>query len=325
MQYTQLTKTKRQELGILVSRGYKQEEIAKVLGFHQSTISRELRLGHNSVSGRYEATHAQTKMYLRKQNQHFVGKKIEEDERLKTYIITSLKEGKKPDVIAGRMRREKQDFYASKDTIYRWLYSVYGVKYCYLYFRKSCTPKKYKKNKTKRQLIPERVWIDERVLGEKGNLEADTIVSGKKTKSTASLAVLFDRETKYLKLTKVPSLSPKVVMPVYQTSLHSWKTVSTCTFDNGIENTHHLSLGISTYFCHPHHPWEKGGIEQSNKLIREYITKGSDISTYTDDYVRFVEERLNTMPRKSLGYRTPREYMLELGQLRETRESMRLG
>ncbi len=325
MHYAQLTKTKRQELEILVNRGYQQEEIAKVLGCHQSTVSRELKLGHNSVKERYEATHAQTKMYLRKQNQHFVGKKIEGDERLKTYIVTSLAQGKKPDVIAGRMKREQKDFYANKDTIYRWLYSVYGVKYCYLYFRKSCTPKKRKKNKTARQLIPGRVWVTERILGDRGNLEADTIVSGKKTKSTASLAVLFDRETKYLKLAKVPSLSPKVVMPVYQISLLLWKRVSTCTFDNGIENAHHQSLSIPTYFCYPHHPWEKGGIEQSNKLIRQHIAKGSDISTYTDDYVRFVEERLNNMPRKSIGYRTPREYMLELGQLRETAGSMQLG
>jgi transposase, IS30 family len=318
--YTQLTYIKRQELEILVTRGYRQEEIAKVLTCHQSTISRELTLGYNSTSGRYEALHAQTKMYLRKQNQHYVGKKIEEDKELKHYIIEALKQKKKPDVIAGRMRREGQVFYVNKDTIYRWLYSSLGAQYCYLYLTKRCRTKKHKKNKTTRQLIPRRRWIEERVLGIVGNLEGDTIVSGKKTKSTAGIAVLFDRDTKYLSLKKVTSMSPSLVMPVYQMSLSSWNHVTTCTFDNGIENAHHLTLGVPTFFCHPHHPWEKGGIEQSNKLIREYITKGSDISTYTDEYVHYVEELLNNMPRKSIDYRTPREYMIELGQL-----NMQLG
>ncbi len=113
-------------------------------------------------------------------------------------------------------------------------------------------------------------------------------------------------------------MSPSVVTRVYKESLGIWNTCSTLTLDNGIENTQHKKLGVPTFFCHPHHPWEKGGIEQSNKLIREYITKGSDISTYTDEYVHHVEETLNNMPRKSIGYKTPREYMVELGQLRET-------
>ncbi len=166
-------------------------------------------------------------------------------------------------------------------------------------------------------------------LLERKEISREIPLSLAKTKSTTSLAVLFDRETKYLKLAKVPSLSSKMVMGVYQTSLLMWNAISTCTFDNGIENVQHRSLGIATYFCHLHHPWEKGEgrrengewrrekgeVEQSNKLIREYITKGIDISSYTEDYVRFVEERLNNMPRKSIGYRTPREYMLELGQL----------
>lgn len=318
--YFQLTKSKRQELEILVDKGYLQKEIAKTLGCNQSTISRELRLGHNSVRGKYEATHAQTKMYLRKQNQHYVGKKIEENTELKEYIIEALTQRKKPDVIAGRMRKEKQSFYASKDTIYRWLYSSLGALPCYLYLSKRCKAKKHKKNKTTRQLIPNRVWIEERVLGIVGNLEGDTIVSGKKTKSTAGIAVLFDRDTKYLSLKKVTSMSPSLVMPVYQKSLTSWNMVTTCTFDNGIENAHHLTLGVSTFFCHPHHPWEKGGVEQSNKLIRQYIPKGCNISEYTDEYVHYVEKILNNMPRKSIGYRTPREFMIELGQL-----NMQLG
>ena len=313
--YFQLTKAKRQELEILADKGYTQKEIAQVLNCSQGTISRELRRGYNSATGKYEATHAQIKMYIRKQKQHYVGKKIEENSELKKYILQALKEKKKPDVIAGRMRKEGQVFYASKDTIYRWLYSSFGSLPCYMYITKRGKAKKHNKNKTKRQIIPNRVLIDTRVLGDTGNLEGDTIVSGKKTKSTAGIAVLFDRESKYLALRKVNSMSPSLVMPVYHEALTMWNHVSTCTFDNGIENAHHESLGVPTFFCHPHHPWEKGGVEQSNKLIRQYIPKGCNIGDYTDEYIHSVEETLNDMPRKSIGYRTPREFMIELGQL----------
>lgn len=318
--YFQLTKVKREEVEILSGKGYTQKEIAKTLNCNQGTISRELRRGHNSATGKYEATHAHTTMYIRKAKQHYVGKKIEGNSELKKYILQALKEKKKPDVIAGRMRREGQAYYANKDTIYRWLYSSFGSLPCYRYITKRGKAKKQSKNKTKRHIIPNRILIDNRVLGNTGNLEGDTIVSGKKTKSTAGIAVLFDRETKYLALRKVNSMSPSLVMPVYHEALTSWNHVSSCTFDNGIENAHHELLGVPTFFCRPHHPWEKGGVEQSNKLIRQYIPKGCDIGDYTDDSIHSVEEILNNMPRKSIDYRTPREFMIELGQL-----NMRLG
>jgi transposase, IS30 family len=83
------------------------------------------------------------------------------------------------------------------------------------------------------------------------------------------------------------------------------------SFDNGIENTKHYELGISTYFCDPYSSWQKGGIENLNKMIRQYIPKGSDIAKYSHRDILKIQTILNNKPRKSLGYQTPLEVMLK--------------
>ena len=76
--------------------------------------------------------------------------------------------------------------------------------------------------------------------------------------------------------------------------------------DNGLENRYHYQLGMQTYFCDPYASWQKGGVENVNGLIRRYIPKGADISQYSDEYVKMIEDILNHRPRKSLGYKRRR-------------------
>ena len=96
--------------------------------------------------------------------------------------------------------------------------------------------------------------------------------------------------------------------------------VNTLTLDNDIVFRKHRQLsrllGAPIYFCHPYHSWEKGGVENSNKLIRQYIPKRSDISQYSDEYIRMVRDKLNNRPRKCLKYKTPLEIMKENHQMR---------
>ncbi|MDE1988781.1 MAG: IS30 family transposase, partial [Patescibacteria group bacterium] len=87
--------------------------------------------------------------------------------------------------------------------------------------------------------------------------------------------------------------------------------VGSFTFDNGIETIKYEELNIETYFCDPYSSWQKGGIENANKMIRVFIPKGSDIGNYSVKYVRMVERILNDKPRKILGYKKPIEVMRE--------------
>ena len=71
--------------------------------------------------------------------------------------------------------------------------------------------------------------------------------------------------------------------------------------------TREQRYGISFYFCKPYHSWERGANENMNGLIRQYIPKGTDFSGITDEFVAWVEEKLNNRPRKRVGYLTPNE------------------
>ena len=75
-------------------------------------------------------------------------------------------------------------------------------------------------------------------------------------------------------------------------------------------------LGVPVYFCHPYHSWEKGGVENTNKLIRRYVPKGTDISKMSEAYILMIETKLNTRPRKCLRFKTPGEVMQENNQLK---------
>ena len=72
-----------------------------------------------------------------------------------------------------------------------------------------------------------------------------------------------------------------------------------------------LATNVDVYFAHPHSPWERGTNENTNRLLREYFPKGTDI---TDDqsYLDLVARELNNRPRRTLGYRTPAEVFADL-------------
>jgi IS30 family transposase len=87
--------------------------------------------------------------------------------------------------------------------------------------------------------------------------------------------------------------------------------IETITYDNGKEFASHAeiatSLGAQSYFAKPYHSWERGLNEHTNGLCRQYFPKGSDLAILSDADVQSVEDKLNSRPRKILGYQTPRE------------------
>ena len=90
----------------------------------------------------------------------------------------------------------------------------------------------------------------------------------------------------------------------------------TITYDNGTENASHeainAALKTSSYFCRPYHSWEKGGVENCIGLIRRFYPKKTDWSLISQDDLNIIEHRLNTRPRKCLGFRTPYEVFVAL-------------
>ena len=87
-----------------------------------------------------------------------------------------------------------------------------------------------------------------------------------------------------------------------------WKSI---TRDNGLENVRHLNtlntFNVQSYFCDAYASWQKGGVENLNKLIRQYLPKKTDIAKISNDDIYVIQEKLNNRPRKSLNYLTPNE------------------
>src|SRR3989338_1612953 len=172
------------------------------------------------------------------------------------------------------MKRDLVPLSASKTAIYACPRSVHGQRHVPLRYSRRYR-KKRRKPKTKKAMIPDRVSIHERFLGADhrtryGHWEGDTLVSGKKTGSTAAASVTYERKTRLVLARRIENLKPASHTAALQDMLTNKKALS-ITQDNGIENKDHRLLGIPTFFCDPYSSWQKGGVENANKMIRRYI------------------------------------------------------
>ncbi len=312
-----LTNTERDEIEILLARGFLQSEIASTLKRSPNTVSYEIR--ENSTDGVYDAKKAHKKALLDRSYRKLNWAKIEESHLLKAYVISGLKKHWNPEEIAGKMRREQQPFYASKTAIYEWLRTGRGAKYCvYLYSKRY--RKKPHKAKTIRVMIPNRVSIEQRPLGatnrtRHGHWEDDTVVGKKGT--PGGLKGCSERKTRLIMFQKVATMSPSEHTQVERRMFAHVKALS-ISRDNGMENRHHEELGIPSFFCDPYSSWQKGGVENANKMIRRYFPKGTDFRTVNQKEVDRVVFIINSKPRKILGFRSALEVALEAGIITNT-------
>ena len=140
-----------------------------------------------------------------------------------------------------------------------------------------------------------------------GDWEADTVVG---RGGGACLVTLVDRRDGFLAGGLAAAHTKAAVADVEVAAL-SGQPALTVTPDRGKEFADWARVAEATgaefYFCSPHHPWEKGTVENTNGLVREYFPRGTDFSLVGDDRVREVYDGINRRPRKRLGWRTPYE------------------
>ena len=322
--YRHLTQQDRDRLQALRDEGVKQKEIARILRVNPGTISREISRNRRRYrkkkniknrNARYEAGVAGHKAYVRRKYSKYQGKRINDSDDLKNYIVAKLKKHWNPDEISGRMKRDHEPCYASKTAIYEWLRTAIGNRYCRYLYSQRYYPKRRKGKAPKRHMIPNRIGIEHRPIGAAhrsryGHFEGDTMVSGKKTGSCVALAVVYERKAKYIDARKISSLAPRKFTAGINQMIAN-QNAKTLSLDNGIENRNHEQMLVPAFFCDPYSSWQKGGVENGIKMIRKFIPKGVDLAPYSDDAVKRVIEILNGKPRKSLGYATPKEIMVE--------------
>lgn len=322
---SKLTNAERSEIDILHTKGYSARSIAKALGRSPNTIAAELK--RNSYQdGSYVAARAKQKAYVRRKYAKYQGKKIQEHDELRLFIILKLSEQWNPDEIAGYLRTNPTlGMYASKTAIYEWLRSAWGQQYCDLLYCKRYNRKPRKQNKADRVMIPDRTSITERPVSvldrsKVGHGEFDSVVSSKRSLSTAALAVLSERSSRLVLAKLVPNLKPEPYARTI-TGLTAGLSIQTLTTDNGIENKHHKSVtqntGAPVFFTDPYSSWQKGGVENANKMIRRYFPKGTDFAKVNQTDVDYALARINNKPRKILGYKSSLQVAKEKGLILE--------
>jgi IS30 family transposase len=276
------------------------------LGRSPNTISYEVRI--NSVRGVYDPHKAQIKAQVRKKGRRFQYSKIEKEPRLKELIVGKLEEHWNPREIAGWIKLHHDEWTVSTASIYTWLRTSRGDRYCDLLYSQRHYVKKHRK-KTKRVLIPNRVGIEERPREVTdrliyGHYESDTIVSGRG--GMGAILVLQERVSRTVYLWKLGGMKPAPCAKHLKAASVTLN-IQSITFDNGIENIYHGDIGVPTYFCDPYSSWQKGAVENVNKMIRRYIPKGSDLRTVSQADLDLIADRINKKPRQVLGFRSAYE------------------
>lgn len=292
----------------MLQKKYSLRSIACALGRSVSTISDEIK--KNSAKGEYDPQKAQLKAYTRRHRASFRGKKIVNHAELQNFVEQNLLDGQSPEAIAGRIKyHEKQLPNISKDTIYRFLRSPYG-RVIGLKLKK----KKYRKKRKKVAMLEDRVFIDKRPKiidkrGRVGDLEGDFIVSGRGGKGVLFVAV--DRKIRVVFMELILKVTVDNVHAACQRIKDRFPELRSLTLDNDLlfqmHKTLETLLGVPIYFCNPYHSWEKGSVENRNKIIRQFISKGSDLSQYDDQEIKAVENYLNDRYLKCLKYAIPKE------------------
>lgn len=340
-QYKQLDQAIRDRIAALKCEGHSNRVIGAVVGVHHTTVGRELRRNSYGSDGRtaavkhgsYDAAAAQHKAYARRKYAKYQGKKIHENNRLEAFVVTNVQRFWNPDEMAGYMKKHKDrlGFYASKTTIYEWFDSVYGERYrSYLYAQRSGKPRR-KKRDDQANHIPGRISVAKRPEAatdrqEPGHYEFDAIVGSKTSHTTASLAVVQERSTRLLLVAKVPNLSPKPYAQAITWLLAS-HTVATLTTDNGLENRAWQDItahtGATVYFTDPYSSYQKGGVENGNKMIRRYYPKGTDFTHVTQAEIDKAVKLINKKPRRCLGYTSSLQLAKEKGVLQTAGGALR--
>lgn len=315
MSYKHLSFEERHYIEVELKKGESAQDIADSLGRSKTTITREIK--RNMGQRGYRHKQAQNKTAARHQEKP---KSIKLTEDIRQIIIGYIKADWSPEQVAGRLHKDGI-VKLHHETIYQLILTDKanggGL---YLHLRHQA--KRYRKrygSAHNRTGIPNRTDIDERPdeannRSRIGDWEADTII-GKNHKG--AIVTLDDRKSKLRLAAPLLGKTAQGVKDAMEKLFSPLKKfVKTITFDNGKEFSMHekiaKTIDCDTYFAKPYHSWERGQNENANGLLRQYFPKAMELIGITGQQVFEAIDKLNSRPRKCLGYKTPYEVFFEL-------------
>lgn len=318
-----LSLAEREEISRGLVAGESYRVIASRIRRSPSTVSREV--GLNGGRTRYRAVDADARALGALARPKTC--KLARHGWLRHQVARRLRQGWTPEQIAGwlaRLHPDDDTRRVSHETIYASLYvQARGVlrKELAQQLKSGRTIRHARgaRPKTGQGQIPDAVPISDRPpeaadRAVPGNWEGDLIEGSNNT----AVATLVERRSRFVMLVKVPSKRSADVVPAVARKIRGLPTElkATLTWDRGKEMSQHaaftVATGVQVYFADPHSPWQRPTNENSNKAIREYLPKGTDLSIYSQRQLDAIARKLNARPRKVLDYATPAESFIQV-------------
>jgi IS30 family transposase len=322
MSYTHLTLQDRLCIFHQKAAGFTHAEIARRLGRHRATISRELRRFHRHPSWPYMRHYfPDGAQWLASESRHRIrGQHWMNHRPLLAYVKSKLRSEWSPQQIAGRLSADfasDRQMRLTHQSIYRYIREdrKAGGKLWKRLRQSSRIRRKAYGSGARANRIPGRVGIEhrpEQVESRRtlGHWEADTMLGVK-----GRLATCVERKSRFVLIARLPDGTAcqfNAAAIRHFAKIKPWHR-KTLTTDNGSEFIEHQSLaarlGFKTFFADPFASWQRGTNENTNGLIRQYFPKTTDFLKVSIQRVARIAHKLNNRPRKCLGYKTPAEVL----------------
>jgi IS30 family transposase len=314
-----LTLCEREEISRGIACDLSLRTIANELGRSASTISREVN--RNGGLKEYRASEADKATWDRAHRPKPC--KLGQHPMLKRIVASKLKMNWSPKQIDGWLKRhypDNENRHVSHETIYRSLFiQARGVlkKELLQYLRSQRAIRRSRQHSMKNEglgKISNAVSIRERPASVEdravpGHWEGDLIVGS----NNSYIATLVERHSRYVMLVRVKGKDTETVITALINHAEKLPTelYKSLTWDRGKEMADHqrfsLATNIDVYFCDPQSPWQRGSNENTNRLLRQYFPKGTDLSVHSQATLNKVARQLNERPRETLDFETPAE------------------
>jgi len=331
--YAQLSLEERTKIQVQLEAGLSPATIALGLNRSPSTISRELRRngwlrptarrgpGRPPLAGGYRSEGAHKRARACRAIPR-TPRRLQPGNALWEQVMEYLQSGYSPEQISGTLKLvhpKTPTLQVSHETIYTAIYAMPRGelrKEVIGWLRFGHAKRRPRaRGEDRRGRIPDMISIHDRPpeIEERlvpGHWEGDLI---KGAGNRSAIGTLVERTTLFTVLSKMENATAEAALSGFSHVLNriEAQTRLSLTYDQGKEMTTHQRLtaatGVKVYFADPHSPWQRGINENTNGLLRQYLPKGSDLSEHTQDELDAIAWKLNTRPRKSLGFKCPAE------------------
>lgn len=327
MSYQHLSYVERLTIADGRRRGLSMRAIARMLGRDPGTISRELGRNASPFSNTYNPCGAYFDAIRRRRDARRGRRKLAPETALFAHVVVHLREGWSPSQIAGRLRRMEpadQGERVCHETIYLALYALprgelrRDLLACLRQGRQKRRPRG--RGADRRGFVPDALRIVERPeeVTERlipGHWEGDFI---KGAHNRSAVGTLVERTSRLVRIARMEGLDAAAAQRGFESLFRQVPEPmrKTLTYDRGSEMARHAELtantGVKVYFADPYSPWQRASNENMNGLIRQYLPKGTDLSSFSQDDLDAIAYRLNSRPRKILDFLTPYEVYHQL-------------